>query len=67
MPREEPIEGETGGVLNPEFEVEGRPLQYTRAPGNYTSPPRPSCISQTSVDEIALYFWRTGLRPTEIL
>lgn len=45
-------------MQKPMFEVETKPLYYTRAPGSYTSVPRTNKIGHTSMDKIAVHFWK---------
>lgn len=43
-------------VQKPLFEVETKPLYYSKAPGNYTIDPTPKQIGHTTVDGIAVHF-----------
>lgn len=51
----------------PEFEVEAKPLRYKRVPRNYTRDPGLKRTCHTSVNEIAMQFWRTVLRHADML
>lgn len=42
------------------FQIDTKPLHYTRAPGNYKNNPMWKKLAHTSVDEYAVHFWKTG-------
>lgn len=59
---EEPEESKESVVREPAYKVETKVLHYIKVLGNDNSSLRPKQISHTLVDEIAVHFWKTGLR-----
>lgn len=64
---EELVEVENSIVQKPVFVGNKRSLHYTIATGDYTSDPRPKPIKHTTVDDIEVHFWKTGLHNAAML
>lgn len=67
MPIAKAVEVEEGVVRQQLFEVKAKGPHYTTPSRYYAKDPRPKEICHLSVDEVAVYFWQTGLRHADML